>query len=541
MRISGLILALLIARGISFGQELNPKALLKPATDTWPTYNGDYSGRRHSPLAQINASNVASLTTAWTYRATNYGAAGFGSVIKSTPLEVNGILYFTMPDNVWAVDARSGREVWHYKYPPNQGGHIGQRGVAMWGNWLYLETPDCNLVSLDAKDGKERWRKPIADAKLEYFCTVSPLVVGNHIVTGVGGDSLDNPGYLESRDPETGEVQWHWNTEPSAGEPGAESWPDAEARVHGGGMTWITGTYDPELHLLYWGTGNPNPVHAGDARKGDNLWTCSIVALNVDTGKMAWGYQVSPHDTHDWDAVQTPVLFDAEFKGQRRKLLAQASRNGFFFVLDRTNGEHLLTAPFIESNWTMGINSKGQPIPDPKKEPSRNGTLVSPSSNGATNWFAPSFDPETGLFYVVTSQSYSVFYLTAEGKAEGFAGRDDFLNFPAIIKAIDYKTGQIRWTHDLGGPGSGLLTTAGNLLFAGDTSGHILAIDAATGKTLWHSSVGANQANGAITYELDGKQYVLVGAGDSLFAFTLGNQVGDRQLTRATQKLEASK
>jgi PQQ-dependent dehydrogenase (methanol/ethanol family) len=317
-------------------------------------------------------------------------------------------------------------------------------------------------------------------------------------------------------------VQWHWNTEPGAGEPGSETWPDAEARGHGGGMTWMTGTYDPDLRLIYWGIGNPNPVHAGEGRKGDNLWTCSIVALHVDTGKLAWGFQVSPHDTHDWDATQTPILFDGEFKGKQRKLIAQASRNGFFFVLDRTSGEHLLTTPFINSNWSLGINAKGQPIPNPKKEPSRNGTLVSPSSNGASNWFAPSFDPKAGLFYVVASQSYSVFYLTAEGKAEGFAGRDDFLNFPGTVKAIDYKTGEIRWTHDVGGMGAGLLTTAGNLLFAGDNSGHVLALDSTTGKTLWHSTVGANQANGAITYELDGKQYVVVGAGDSLFAFTLG-------------------
>ncbi len=504
-------------------QQLPSNLLLHPPADSWPTYNGDYSGRRFSSLKQIDTSNVGKLATAWVYHATNYGAGGFGSVIKSTPLEVNGVLYFTMPDNVWAVDARSGREIWHYKYPPNEGGHIGQRGAAMWGDWLYFETPDCNLISLSAKDGTERWRKQIADVKLEYFCTAAPLIVGNHVVAGVGGDSLDNPGYLESRDPETGDVQWHWNTEPGAGQPGSETWPNDDARGHGGGMTWMTGTYDPELHLLYWGTGNPNPVHAGEARKGDNLWTCSIVALNVDTGKMAWGYQVSPHDTHDWDAVQTPILFDAEFEGQPRKLLAQASRNGFFFVLDRTNGEHLLTTPFIHSNWSMGINAKGQPIPNPKKEPSRNGTLVSPSSNGASNWFAPTFDPANGLFYVVASQSYSVFYLTAEGKAEGFAGRDDFLNYPGAVKAIDYRTGEIRWTHDIGAMGPGLLTTAGNLLFTGDSSGHILAMDAKAGTTLWHTSVGANQTNGAISYELDGKQYVVLGAGDALIALALDN------------------
>ena len=230
-------------------QELNPATLRNLKSDSWPTYNGDYSGRRHSPLKQINASNVNSLETAWTYRATDYGAASFGSVLKSTPLMVNGVLYFTMPENVWAVDARTGREIWHYKAQPTPGFHIGHRGVAMWGDWLYFETPDCNLLSLNAKDGKPRWSRPIADPKLEYFCTMAPLVVGNHIVAGVGGDSLDNPGYLQSLDPETGALQWQWNTEPKVGEPGSESWPDAESMGHGGGMTWMTGTYDPELNL----------------------------------------------------------------------------------------------------------------------------------------------------------------------------------------------------------------------------------------------------------------------------------------------------
>jgi alcohol dehydrogenase (cytochrome c) len=234
---------------------------------------------------------------------------------------------------------------------------------------------------------------------------------------------------------------------------------------------------------------------------------------------MVWGYQVSPHDTHDWDATQTPVLFDGAFQGKQRKMVAQASRNGYFFVLDRVTGEHLLTAPFIHSNWSLGINAKGQPIPNPAKEPARNGTLVSPSSSGASNWFAPSFDPALGLFYVVASQSYSIFYLTAEGKAEGFGGRDDYLNFPGEVKAIDYKTGKPRWTHDVGGMGAGILTTAGNVLFTGDSSAHFMALDAATGKTLWHTALGANQANGAIAYELDGRQYVVVGAGDSLYAF----------------------
>ena len=241
-------LALLLFTPVIYNaQQLPPNAPLKPPPNLWPTYNGDYSGQRHSTLDQINATNVSSLATAWVYHATNYGAGGFGSVIKSTPLEVNGILYFTMPDNVWAVDARSGREVWHFKYPPNEGGHIGQRGVAMWGDWLYFETPDCNLISLNAKDGKERWRKQIADVKLEYFCTMSPLVVGNHIVTGVGGDSLDNPGYLESHDPETGDLQWRWNTEPKPGEPGAESCSPSS----NGASNWFAPSFNPAAGLFY--------------------------------------------------------------------------------------------------------------------------------------------------------------------------------------------------------------------------------------------------------------------------------------------------
>ncbi len=516
------ILALLALPLALAAQELNPGSLLHP-DGSWPTYNGDYSGRRYSPLAQINASNVDALALAWSTRVDDTGLTGWANSIKATPLEVNGILYFTMPNNVWAVDARTGERIWHYKYPPNGGLLIGSRGVGMWGDWLYFETPDNYLICLNAKNGRERWRKQIADVKLEYFSTMAPLVIGNHIICGVGGDSLDNPGYLEARDPETGDVQWRWNTEPKPGEPGSETWPNEEAMSHGGGMTWMTGTYDPELNLLYWGTGNPNPVHAGEGRKGADLWTCSIVALNPDTGKLAWYFQPTPHDTHDWDAVQTPVLIDGEWNGRPRKLLAQANRNGFFFVLDRATGEHLLTAPFIETNWTLGIDKGGHPIANPKKEPPRNGALVNPSSTGATNWMAPSFDPVAGLFYVNATPSWSVYYLTAEGKAEGFAGRDDYLTFESMVKAIDYRTGRIRWTHDLGPSLAfiGVLSTAGQLVFTADTSRHVMALDPATGKTLWHTTLDSGVTNGPMTYELDGRQYVVVGAQDMLYAFRL--------------------
>jgi len=359
----------------------------------------------------------------------------------------------------------------------------------------------------------------------EYFSTPAPMVIGNHIIVGVGGDSLDVPGYLEARDPETGAVQWHWDTEPKPGQPGSETWPGADAMEHGGGMTWNQGTYDPELNLLYWGTGNPNPVHAGASRKGDDLWTCSLVALNPDTGKMAWYYQVSPHDTHDYDAVQTPILFDAMYKGKERKLLAQASRNGFFFLLDRTTGEHLVTAPYINQDWAKGINAKGQPIEDPTKEPQTDGALASPASGGGTNWYSPSYSPDTGLFYVNTEQSYSIFYLTdTSPKPEGFAGRDSGVWSQAALKAIEPETGKIKWSHaytPLQGTSAGILTTAGHLLFTGDPYHHFVAFDPANGRILWHVGLDRNVSNGAITYELDGHQYVVVSAGDDLYAFSL--------------------
>ncbi len=508
---------------LAIGQPLDPAKLLQPPTDTWPTYNGDYSGRRHSPLAQINSSNIKNLNLAWIYRADTGGGSPFGNSIKSTPLEVNGVLYFTIPDHAWAVDARSGRELWHYRWQTKGGIHIGNRGVGIYGNWLFFETPDNNLVSLDKNTGRQRWVVEIGDLKQQYFSTPAPLVIGNHVLVGVGGDSLDVPGYLEARDPETGKVQWRWNSEPQPGEPGSETWPNKESMGHGGGMTWMPGTYDPELNLIYWGTGNPNPVHAGQGRKGDNLYTCSIVALNADTGKMAWYFQPSPHDTHDWDNVETPVLFDADFDGKPRKLIAQASRNGYFFVLDRTNGKHLVSAPFIDLNWSKGVDSRGEPIPNPAKEPKTDGTLVAPASGGATNWPPPSYDPATGLFFVNAIQSYSVYYLTDTSEnPEGYGGRDSGVWSQAILEAIDYKTGKIRWSHPFRGESfatPGILTTAGKLLFTGDPVGNFIAFDPAKGKILWHAKLAAAMTNGAMTYILDGRQYIVVGAGDMLYAF----------------------
>jgi len=513
-------------------------------TDSWPTYHGDYTGRRYRTLKQINTANVKGLTLAWVYRVNTSRAGailggegpdtpppGSAPQVKSTPLMINGTLYFSVPDHVYAVDARTGRDVWHFAWKTRGGDHIGNRGVGILDNWLYFLTPDNYFVSLDVATGKERWHHEIANMKREYFSTNAPMIIGRQVIIGVGGDALDIPGYLESRDPEKGDLVWRWNTTPRAGEAGAASWPDEDSMAHGGGMPWIPGTYDADLNLYYLGTGNPQPVLAGFSRPGDNLYTCTIVALNPVTGKMAWHYQVTPHDTHDWDAAQTPILIDGDFNGRPRKMLAQASRNGHFFLLDRVTGEHLLTSKFVDSlNWTKGINAKGQPAHDPAKDASVPGTLVSPDTNGATNWPPPSFSPDTGLVYFGTRQTFSVIYLTdTDGRPQGWAAAERSVgNVGNALKAVDYKTGKVKWSRPFAmGPGGsqggpvGLLSTAGGLLFGNDGGNNFVAYDAATGKPLWHAGLGTNTSNGPQTYLLDGRQYIVVGAGDSLYAFAL--------------------
>ena len=518
------LLPLALVSAALFGQgSLDPAA--------WPTYNGDYSGRRYSTLSKINAGNIQSLSLAWVHRANprqdqQGGGGNTNAVIKGTPLVVNGVMYFTIPDHVWAIDARSGREMWHYAWKSKGGWHIGNRGVGVLGDALFFETPDCNLVSLNLKDGRERWHTEICDLEQFYYASVAPVIVKNHVITGVSGDDLDIPGYIESHDPATGALQWRWYAHPEPGTPEAATWPSVEAMLHGGGMTWVPSTYDPELNLLYFGTGNPQPVIAGKGRKGANLYTECIIALNPDTGKLVWYFQPSPHDTHDWDAVQTPVLFDGEINGQPRKLLAQASRNGWFFVLDRTNGRHILSSEFVKTNWTLGLDAKGQPIPNPAKEPQLNGALVTPNQGGAMNWPSPSFNPETGLFYANAARAWSVYYLydDVDDKPEGWGGNDRSGLSEAMLQAIDYQTGKVRWSHKWpggGGPRSGLLSTAGKLLFAGDPSANLVALDPATGTPLWHAGLHASITNGPITYELDGVQYVVVAAGDTLYAFAI--------------------
>lgn len=508
---------------------LVPTALAAQIGSTWPTYNGDFSGQRFSSLDQVNASNVKQLSTAWMRRLDVHDLRGQAGVqIKSTPLMIDGVLYFTIPDHVYAVDARTGEQIWHFAWVDHGGHLVGQRGVGVANGRVYFLTPDDWFLCLDAKSGKEKWRTQVADPKLQYFTTMAPLVIRNHVIIGVGGDAMDVPGYLEARDPETGALQWRWNSEPKPGEPGAETWPGAAAMSHGGGMTWLPGTYDPELNLLYWGTGNPNPVYAAQGRKGDNLWTCSLVALNADTGKLEWYFQGSPHDTHDWDNVETPVLFDGDIDGKPRKLVAQAARNGYFFVLDRTNGKSIVSKPFTGANWSKGVAANGEPIPNDDKEPKTDGALLNIPAVGGTNWYAPSFDPQAGLFYVNAIRGYSLAYLTdTDDHPEGYGGSGRTLWQTGVLEALDYRTGNVVWRHEYEGRGAvaaGILTTAGQLLFTGDPSGNVIAYAPKDGRILWHSRLTDKVSNGPMTYMLDGKQYVAVGAGDTLYSFTLAGK-----------------
>ncbi len=506
---------------------LAPAKLLDPGTDSWPSYNGDYTGRRYSPLAKINDRNVSALSLAWMYRV-NPGPGGSNpGSIKGTPLQVNGVMYLTAPDHVWALDARTGREIWHFTWQSTGGIHIGNRGAAILNDWLFFETPDCHLVSLNIKDGSERWRKQICDLDQFYYGSVAPLIVKNHVLAGVSGDDLDVPGYVQAHDPETGEVQWRWYVVPQKmGEPGSETWPNEDAMKHGGGMTWQPFTYDPELNQLYVTTGNPQPVIAHVNRAGANLFTGSIVSLNPDTGKMNWYFQSSPHDTHDWDSTQTAVLFDGQINGQMRKLVAQAARNGHFFVLDRTDGKAIISSEYVKTNWSSGYDEKGQPVPNPEKHPQIAGALVSPNQGGAANWPPPTFSPQTGLFYVNASRAFSVYYIyDPSDNPMGWGGTDRGGWGESMLQAIDYKTGKVKWSHKWeAGARAGLLSTAGNLLFSGGASNDLVALNAATGEALWHAGLNASVSNGAITYELDGSQYVIVGAGDTLWAFVMNER-----------------
>ena len=541
------------------GRGIPPSELLKPLAESWTSYSGDYSGKRYSALKQINQATVKNLTLAWVAKLDDGpGGGGFGRggrggggapvivggegageftegrgvTVKGSALMVDGTIYISAPDNAWALNALDGTPLWHYYWKTRGGTHIGNRGLGMWNNYLYMETPDNYLVSLDARTGKERWHKVIADLNQQYFSTTAAMVIGDHVLAGTGND-LDAPGFLQSFDPETGELQWTLYTVPmKPGDPGLDTWPNLNAAQHGGAQPWLPGAYDPETKLYIFGTGNPTPAYTLGRGEGDNLFTCSLIAVNVDTGKMAWYFQTSPHDMHDWDSAQTPILFDAVIDGKPRKLVSTAARNGYFFTLDRVTGEHIASAKYgTTTNWVKSVAPNGSLRRDPVKDPSVGGALVSPTAGGTINWEPPAYSPDTGLFYVSERNGFSIFYLidTDPRGSMGLGGVEqaNVGSGGSFLTAIEPKTGKIAWRRPYpsvgggaGGGGGGLLTTAGGLVFAGDAGGNIVAYDARTGKPLWHSRIGG-VTNAPQTYLVDGKQYLLVAAGDTLYSYTL--------------------
>jgi alcohol dehydrogenase (cytochrome c) len=528
-------------------QYVDPQDILHPKPDQWITYSGDYTGQRYRDLKLIDTTNVKNLSLAWTTRVvagttgspqapkTVIGGVGdidytAPAVVRSPIFLADGKLFFTTPDNVWSLDARDGHELWHFAWKTRGGTHIGNRGVGIWHDNVYVETPDDFLICLDAVTGKEKWHKEIAPFSLQYFSTWPPTVIGNHLLVGTG-DDLDEPGMLQSLNPETGDLEWKWYSVPmKAGDPGLDTWKSLDAAQHGGGNIWVPGSYDPETHLYIFGTANPTAAYTSQVRgPGANLFTCSMVALNVDTGKMAWYYQTSPHDTHDFDSAQTPVLFNGTWQGKPRKLVMTAARNGYFFVLDRTTGEHLLTSKLVDSpNWASPVlNKDGSPSRVPEKDFDIGGALVSPSNGGIVNWPPPAYSPQTGLFYVNANESYSMYYLTTTDPrgAIGLGGKQESSlgSLGNYLVAMDYKTGKPVWKHRYpgsgGGNNNGVLTTAGGLLFAPDSGGNLVAYNAANGQALWHSHINPSNAPGS--YMLDGHQWVISAGGDTIYAFRL--------------------
>jgi alcohol dehydrogenase (cytochrome c) len=525
--------------------QVTPERLLNAASEpqNWLTYSGGYASQRYSTLSQINRANVQDLELAWILPNQVFGAW------QSTPLVVDGIMYVTQrPNDVYALDAKTGRVFWQYRHQVSTEARVccgaNNRGVAILGERLFMGTLDGRLIALDAKSGTSLWNTAVADPMLGYSLTLAPLAVKDMVIVGVGGGEYGIRGFIAAYDAATGEQRWKFNTIAGPGEPGHETWEN-DGWINGGGSVWVTGSYDPELNLSYWGVGNPGPDWNPDQRPGDNLYTESVVALNVDTGELQWHYQFTPNDGYDYDSVQVPVLADLNWRGTPTKAMLWANRNGNFYVLDRTNGKFLLGAPFVKVSWMSGWDANGRPIQTPPAP----GEALWPGNQGGTNWYSPSFSPRTGLMYVSAWEGYAstpvkqeVEYVPGRnfgggsnspvvpvpgapgpriGRTTPINSWTDAVGNGATI-AIDPNTGERKWTfkqYDV--TDSGILTTATDLLFTGGREGYFYALDARTGEELWKASLGGQIVNGPITYTVEGEQYVAIISGNSLVTFRL--------------------
>ena len=495
----------------------------------WPTYHGRIDGNRYTEADEITPENVADLAPAWLF---NFSST---SRLQTTPIVVGGVMYATSGNEAYALDAGSGKELWHFQRPLTEGlvGNAAggfNRGAAAAGDRLFMVTDHAHLLALDRHSGKVLWDTQMADWRENYNATGAPIVYGDLVVTGTAGGEQGVRGFLAAYDQKTGEEVWRFWTVPLPGEKYSETWDGVDIE-HGGAPTWFTGTYDPELDLVYWPTGNASPDLNGDQRPGDNLFACSIVALDGKTGELRWFYQFTPHDEWDWDATEPPVLIDAEWDGEPRKLLVQANRNGFFYVLDREDGELLLGEPFVKKlTWASGIGEDGRPMINPDARPTPEGNLICPSLVGASNWFSTSYNPATGLYYVQTLESCAIF---TKRPTEWEAGKSFWggstRSAPGeknekTLQAIDIRTGKAKWTVKQDGDGStwgGTLATATGVVFYGDDSGDFVAADAETGEELWRFHANQNWRASPISYSFDGRQYVAVAAGPSILAFAL--------------------
>ena len=484
----------------------------------WTSYGKNAFGWRYSELDQIDTSTVARLTPQWMYQ-TNVPGKN-----ETTPLIFDGMMYVTGPsNNAWALDAITGRPIWSYKkaMPPAVNLCCGQvnRGFAVHGNTLFKVDVQGTLVALDAKSGTVLWESTLEDYKKGYSATSAPLVVKNLVVTGMAGAEYGTRGFIDAYDAGTGKRVWRVYTVAEEGWSG-DSWK------RGGGSTWITGTYDPSLNLIYWGTGNPGPDMDGETRRGDNLYTCSLIAIDADTGKIKWHFQFTPHDLHDWDAIGDPVLADLVIDGRTVKAVIQANRNGFFYALDRTNGKVLLSKAYTRVTWADGIDSNGRPVPIAGQEPTEEGNRTCPGMGGGHNWQATAYSPQTGLYYFTSSEKCMLFYKTKQQFVEGqwYQASTVGFNEPGNgrIDAIDPKTGKLAWYFEtVSSPTGGVLAMAGGLVFAGDAEGYLIALDARTGRALWRFQTGGTIIAPPISYAVNGRQYIAVAAGQTIITFSL--------------------